>query len=547
MKLRKMIVLLFVFLAVVPLTFLGVTNMIYYNRKLETVLENDLRVAVSTQVKAIDNFFEERQTDASVILGYQIVHDLMEGNYEPEGKALLQAEVNDLLKSRIGHNRFVESVTLLDADFAVMACNYHWAMDQISSLRNAEPRYLGPEMRFTDVVELKDGSGRKVIAAIQQIFCGDKFCGYLVLELNLSFFEELRNSASLFNNGTIYLLDGKGQMIAAGDTVQSRDHFVLSTDEQEDFLRAWEARDRSKAEGLLFYKARGERYMSCYTGFTHTDWRMISSINIDQILRTKEGCWDLFLLIAFVLVFLLAALNLILSHNVITPIQQLVSLFSQIERTHDYTIRIKETGCSEIGIVTQGVNSLLNSMEACMASEKEKQALLAEKARRDPLTGLYNKDVLREYLQEALESKKRVAFLFLDVDDFKSFNTQYGHMGGDRVLCFIADALRDFAGEMAGRQGGDEFVAFLEDVTDREALAESLGRLLSQLNRGITLQEGCGPVKIRCSIGAAMSAPGSDCEALVTLADQAMYEVKHHGKNRFFIFSHEKSLDGVTG
>lgn len=548
MKLRKMIVLLFVFLAVVPLTFLGVTNMAYYNRKLETVLENDLRVAVSTQVKAIDNFFEERQTDSAVILGYQVVHELMEGDLRGGAKATLQAEVNDLLQSRIGHNRFVESITLLDSDFVVTACNFPWAIGQTSNLREIDARYLSPEMRFTDVIDRADGSGRKVIAAIQQIFCGDKPCGYLVQELNLAFFEELRVSASLFNNGTIYLLDSKGQMIAAGDTVQPRNDFVLSEEEQGDFHRAWEDRDKSQSKGVLFYNARGERYMSCYSGFAHTDWQMLSSVNIDQVLRTREGYRDLFLLIAGALAVLLVALNVILSRNVIRPIDRMVKLFAQIRQNRDYTLRFDEMGCQEIQIVTRGINSLLTSIAQCMESEKEKQALLTEKARRDPLTGLYNKDILREYLQQALDAGKRVVFLFVDVDDFKSFNTRYGHMGGDRVLCFIGDALRDFAGEMAGRQGGDEFVAFLEDAPEEPAIAQSLSRLLSQLNRGIALEEGGSPVEIRCSIGAAVSSPGSDCETLVTLADQAMYEVKHHGKNQYAILadSHtaEAKIDG---
>lgn len=539
MKLRHMIVILFIFLAVVPLIFLGVTNVLYYNKKLETVLENDLRIAVSTQVKAIDNFFEERETDAAVIMGYQIVHDLMNPKAHHDAAALadLRADVNNLLQSRIGHNRFVESVTLLDPNFVVMACSVPAALGQVSTLRTIDSSYLSREMRFTHVVQRTDDSRQKVVAAVQEIYCGDTMSGYLVQELNLSFFEDVRVSASLFNNGTIYLLDGKGQMIAAGDTVESRENFVLSKDEQNDFMRAWQSRDPNSPQGLLYYEARGERYMSCYSDFVHTDWKIISSINMDQVLRIREGYRDLAALIICVLAVLLIAVNLIISRNIVKPIVRMISKFNVIRESQDYSIRMDENGRNELAVISREVNFLLSDIEAYILLEKYKQAQLVEKAQRDPLTGLYNKEILRQYLRDTLQQGRKIAFLFLDVDDFKNYNTRYGHMGGDRVLCFVADTLNTFANGMAGRQGGDEFVAVLTDIMDKTALEASIYGLLDTLNRGVAL-EGEASIPIQCSIGVALSESGMDADTLINLADQAMYEVKHHGKNNFQVFSH---------
>lgn len=538
MKLRHMIVILFIFLAVVPLIFLGVTNVLYYNKKLETVLENDLRIAVSTQVKAIDNFFEERQTDSAVIMGYQIVHDLMNPQARHDAATLteLRKDVNDLLRSRIGHNPFVESVTLLDPNFVVKACSVPSALDQVSALQTIDPSYLSREMRFTHVVQRANDSKQKVIAAVQELYCGDTLSGYIVQELNLSFFEDVRSSASLFNNGTIYLLDGAGQMIAAGDTVESRENFVLSKDEQNDFFRAWSGRDPGNDQGLLFYQARGERYMSCYSGFNHTDWTIISSINMDQILRIRESYVDLALLILCVLVVLLIAVNLIISRNIVKPIDGMISKFNKIRASQDYSIRMDETGGNELAVISKEINFLLSDIEAYILLEQYKQAQLVEKTQRDPLTGLYNKDILRQYLKSTLQQGRRIAFIFLDVDDFKDYNTRYGHMGGDQVLCFIAGALNTLANGMAGRQGGDEFTAVLTDITDKAAVEDAIHGLLETLNQGVAL-EGEPPVSVHCSIGAALSEPGMDADELITLADQAMYEVKHHGKNNCRVLS----------
>lgn len=538
MKLRHMIVILFIFLAVVPLIFLGVTNVLYYNKKLETVLENDLRIAVSTQVKAIDNFFEERQTDSAVIMGYQIVHDLMnpQARHDAATLAELRTDVNDLFRSRIGHNPFVESVTLLDTNFVVRACSVPSALGNVSTLRAIDPSYLTREMCFTHVVQRTKDSNQKVIAAVQQLYCEDTLSGYIVQELNLSFFEDVRSSASLFNNGTIYLLDGAGQMIAAGDTMESRENFVLSKDEQNDFFRAWSSRDPDSDQGMLFYQARGERYMSCYSGFAHTDWTIISSINMDQILRIRESYVDLALLILCVLVVLLIAVNIIISQNIVTPIDRMISKFNRIRATQDYSIRMDETGGNELAVVSKEINFLLSDIEAYILLEQYKQAQLVEKTQRDPLTGLYNKDILRQYLRSTLQQGRKIAFVFLDVDDFKDYNTRYGHMGGDKALCFIADTLNTFANGMAGRQGGDEFTAVLTDITDKAAVEAAIRSLLETLNQGVAL-DGETPVPVHCSIGAALSEPGMDADKLITLADQAMYEVKHHGKNNCRVLS----------
>lgn len=538
MKLRHMIVILFIFLAVVPLIFLGVTNVLYYNKKLETVLENDLRIAVSTQVKAIDNFFKERQTDSAVIMGYQLVHDLMnpQARHDPATLAELRKDVNDLLRSRIGHNPFVESVTLLDTNFVVRACSVPAALDTVSVLQAIDPSYLTREMRFTHVVQRTNDRKQKVIAAVQELYCGDTLSGYIVQELNLSFFEDVRSSASLFNNGTIYLLDGAGQMIAAGDTIESRENFVLSKDEQNDFFRAWSGRDPDSDQGMLYYHARGERYMSCYSGFTYTDWTIISSINMDQILRTRESYADLALLILCVLVILLIAVNMIISQNIVTPIDRMISKFNRIRATQDYSLRMDETGGNELAVVSKEINFLLSDIEAYILLEQYKQAQLVEKTQRDPLTGLYNKDILRQYLRSTLQQGRKIAFVFLDVDDFKDYNTRYGHMGGDKALCFIADTLNTFANGMAGRQGGDEFTAVLTDITDKTAVEAAIRGLLETLNQGVAL-DGQTPVPVHCSIGAALSEPGMDADELITLADQAMYEVKHHGKNNCRVLS----------
>lgn len=554
LKLKQMIVLLFSFLSVVPLCVLGITNMQYHNDKLERLLMNDLQVAVSTQVHAIDNFFEERAIDSAIIIGYQIVAKLLRAERDAVSDEVreLQYEVNDLLHSRIGNNRFVDSVTIIDEDFYIRACSVAHAVGKRSVVQYFDINDLGRGMRFTDVVTTNwSGEERRVVTAIQPIWDPDtdEKLGYVIQELNLRFFEDMRVSTPVFNNGTVYLIDSKGQMIAAGDSVSSRQDYVLTEEERADFLSAWQARDEDSQSGLLFYHVGGDRYMSCYSYFTHTDWHVISSVNMDEVLQTREGYRDLALLIALVLSLLAISAHLVVSYCVAGPIDGMIEKFRRITDTKDYSIRMEEFGRNEIGAIARGINDLLASIEAYIRLEHEKQAELAKKAERDPLTGLLNKESIAGEICRRLPEgpEKRAACLFVDVDDFKGFNTKYGHIGGDRVLCFVADALSYFAQGLAGRQGGDEFVAFIEDAPDAHSLASKIQALLDNLNTGIVLEKDGACVPIRCSIGAALVQGPLQYERLLSLADEAMYYIKNdNGKNGFSIVEYpDKECAGL--
>jgi diguanylate cyclase (GGDEF)-like protein len=157
---------------------------------------------------------------------------------------------------------------------------------------------------------------------------------------------------------------------------------------------------------------------------------------------------------------------------------------------------------------------------------------------RDGLTNLFNRHfmeiALDREIRRAERQQKQVAVLMLDVDHFKQFNDTYGHEAGDNVLREVADALRESAPAegIVCRFGGEEFVAILPEMTLEGAivLAEALRRTVSEIrirNRGESLRE------ITISIGVAVYPQHAESlEELLRVADRALYEAKHQGRNR---------------
>ncbi len=150
-------------------------------------------------------------------------------------------------------------------------------------------------------------------------------------------------------------------------------------------------------------------------------------------------------------------------------------------------------------------------------------------ADRDPLTGLYNRRAFQQRLlhetQNSRDTGRGVAYVMIDVDNFKAVNDTLGHLHGDGVLKRLADVLTHGARvqDVVGRYAGDEFVVLFVGV-DR-ALAEMLVERLSA-----TLRDN----ELRCSLGAALYPDdANDALTLVDAADRALYETKRAGKNGF--------------
>ncbi len=167
------------------------------------------------------------------------------------------------------------------------------------------------------------------------------------------------------------------------------------------------------------------------------------------------------------------------------------------------------------------------------------QRRLSFLALHDQLTGVANRQLLEQSLDDALEAATRreapLAVLFLDVDEFKSINDRFGHAVGDMVLAELAARLSAGvrAGDVVGRIGGDEFVAICADA-DEEAATAIAQRILRMTQEPIAVGEGL--ISASVSVGVSFFHGGLDerplAEQLLVRADQAMYESKGSGKNR---------------
>lgn len=187
-----------------------------------------------------------------------------------------------------------------------------------------------------------------------------------------------------------------------------------------------------------------------------------------------------------------------------------------------------------------------------ITSQKIEAQHLEQIAHYDPLTGLPNRRLLADRLQQAMARSRRegtrVAVAYVDLDGFKAVNDKHGHEAGDHLLVAVSarmrQAVRDF--DTVCRLGGDEFVVVIGDLQESEESMPAIARLLASVSEPLVI--GNTRISVTGSLGVAFYPQDQDIGAdqLLRQADQAMYHAKELGKNRYCVFDsagHRTAMD----
>jgi diguanylate cyclase (GGDEF)-like protein/PAS domain S-box-containing protein len=191
---------------------------------------------------------------------------------------------------------------------------------------------------------------------------------------------------------------------------------------------------------------------------------------------------------------------------------------------------------------------------------KDQQKALEHVSQHDALTGLPNRVLLADRLQQAIARTKRhgkhLAVVYIDLDGFKAINDNHGHSAGDQLLITVSQRMKSALRESdtVARLGGDEFAVVLTDLATEHDYLPVIERLLAAAADPVLVQDKV--LRVSASIGVALypQADADNADQLMRQADQAMYQAKLSGKNRYHqydaardqaIRSHHEMLDAI--
>ena len=175
---------------------------------------------------------------------------------------------------------------------------------------------------------------------------------------------------------------------------------------------------------------------------------------------------------------------------------------------------------------------------ADISSLKQAESQLHHLAYYDALTGLPNRILFRDRLDQELHAcrrlNKRTAVLFLDLDRFKLVNDTLGHSAGDELLIQVANRLQTLVREndTVARLGGDEFILIARDIANPDFVAVLANKIIAQLSRPFPILD--QEVRVGTSVGISLFPnDGEEVESLIMHADAAMYEAKNTGRGQY--------------
>ncbi len=264
--------------------------------------------------------------------------------------------------------------------------------------------------------------------------------------------------------------------------------------------------------------------------------------NLDAVLADSRqlGATALKSALALSVVFML--LSLFLAQKISTPLRQMATTFARFKQG-DPVPEVNLKRNDELGLLARDFSIMAKKLNAQLMELNSQRQYLHKVAHHDALTGLPNRILLEDRIEQALISAKRdkmeIAIMLIDLDGFKPVNDKFGHDIGDKLLQESATRMLTCIRETdtVARYGGDEFMIIisardlqLRGMSTRHISRQVADKIRNALNQAFVIDD--LQIHISCSIGIALyPQDGDDKHTLIKHADSAMYMAKSLGKN----------------
>lgn len=222
--------------------------------------------------------------------------------------------------------------------------------------------------------------------------------------------------------------------------------------------------------------------------------------------------------------------------KITNPLLSFAAVAHQARRGKTQGHRVKPVQIVELDNFGSDFNALLDELDARQAYLRSKNERLAHQANHDSLTGLPNRSFFERRLSRVMEHAKkrdeRIAVLFLDSDNFKKINDNFGHRAGDTVLVSAARRMRSQLREddLVARIGGDEFAILLWPIEKVKDAKRIVKKISDAMNKPVILENGT-EIMVSFSIGIAVYPDdGETIEHLISVSDTEMYHSKRSSR-----------------
>jgi diguanylate cyclase (GGDEF)-like protein len=536
-SIRSRIVAFAVIAALLPS---GVMLGISYNqnrRALEKKITEDLLSESAQSARATGVWLKERLYDLRVFAGSDEVANTLDHpatGARASAIATAQAEgrLRDYLLSL--HERFTdfEQLMVVDLNGKVVASS-----GEISQIRLPDDWQgtLHSEAQIVGDVYWDSKAGRaKLVVAVPAQRADGRMIGAFAAELNLAPVTVLLHAFARDSSAAIFLVNDKGYPIASSEGMTA---VLVKTRMAPPTMKKLL---KSARAPFTYTSFGGRNVIGTLESVPQVSWATISELSAESAFRQVRHFRDVSLLVIALLLVLVSAAGYRLGLLIARPLDRLTKGAGEVA-AGDLAVDLPEApGGGEVGYLTDVFNHMVSrlregrrELDLIHETLRKKNEELEQLSTTDSLTGLDNHRELMQRLdhEEARCKRERRSFSVLvgDVDHFKQYNDAFGHPAGDEVLKAISDIMRESARpvDCVARYGGEEFVVMMPDSAANDAF-----ELAEHIRARVAAKKFMGR-KMTLSIGVATFPEDADsAEALISIADEALYQAKREGRDR---------------
>jgi diguanylate cyclase (GGDEF)-like protein len=486
-------------------------------RSLTEKITGELQSESGQTAREMDLWVKERLYELRVFASSYEVSENLDRMTRPGGPRA-QARLTDYLRSV--RERFADYQELLVvnpqgeavASTAPRPTPAHLPRNWASAIR-ADNAVVGD-------VYWDDALGKGVVVFAVPIYqTGGRFLGALTAKLDLAAVQRLLRRFAAWESGQVYLMTVDGRPVVGSRTAPAD---LMRRTLDGAIVRRLLEREGATVE---YRGLDGEEVVGALKRVPRLDWAVVAEIPAGEAFRQVTRLRNVTVLIVAALLVGVGLLAYFLGLLITRPLDRLTRGAARVAEG-DLEVDLPVVSGGELGYVTEVFNDMV-------ARLREGRRELERLSITDHLTGLYNRRYLMEALANEIRRSHRLkhpcALLMADVDHFKEYNDAYGHLTGDEALARVATILREATRDVdcAARYGGEEFVVLMPE-TEADGAAATAQRIRTRL-----ADDPLVGGKLTLSFGLAQLPDDADTpEALLAIADAALYQAKREGRDR---------------
>jgi diguanylate cyclase (GGDEF)-like protein len=522
---------------IIPSLILGGLSYLHSSKLLREKISNELRNATAQTSKEIDLWMKERYYDLRVFASSYIISENLQ-RFQGKKRSKIETtvvfdQIRGYLNSICEKFGVYEELTLVDLSGEPLVTSSENILNvAIPGPWRKQLQTSPPISGFNPYI----GTGSMHIAEYVSATNGAPL-GLLVANIDLAALSSILKLRSVDGIDEIYLTESSGRLSVSSKPIDSAATIRRTPNLSDD-----------PADYIGY---RGKAVIGMASSLPSTGWIIVAEMEKDNAYADIVSLRRISIGLVGALIFCIGLGAFIFGRTVVRPVKRLSEEAASVA-AGNLQVTIPVTGLSEVSYLTQVFNHMVASLRkgreeisAAHNSLLETNKKLHQISITDDLTGLHNRKHVMELLSRervlAEQNNQPFSILMVDIDFFKKINDTYGHQTGDAVLRHVSETLRSTVreGDHIGRYGGEEFLIILPD-SDIQSVALTADRI----RQGVEKQHiSAGSMKISVTISIGVSQypdDGKNVEAIVRIADDALYQAKSDGRNRVTILKKRK-------